>query len=217
MSGGSTVQHIDAVDALARNLYLRAKQSGLPFTAVADAVRNLHRALRHLRIEAADQDSLLNNAHASSTSLYVRKLSPLVEDCDFTFAELETLLDRYGDGRAIMAEEERQRDYKLSEMKHKLDNDKYNIDLFLDAVQLHAENRPTRVVEGQEGLERIKDVVDEIATKLFRNRNESSFTEDEDGLWREFKIELEDRGFSPQVLRKHKVRIDHSVFVDRYD
>ncbi|RGP61762.1 hypothetical protein FSPOR_9759 [Fusarium sporotrichioides] len=204
MSGGSTVQHIDAVDALARNLYLRAKQSGLPFTGVADAVRTLHRVLRHLRIEAADQDSLLNNADASSTSLYARKLSVQVENCDFALAELETLLDRYGDGRAIMAEDERLRDNKLSEMKQKLDDEKYSLDLFLDAVQLHAENRPTRVVEGQEGLERIKDVVDEIATKLFRNRNEGSFTEDEDGLWREFKIELEDRGFSSQVLRKHK-------------
>jgi hypothetical protein len=211
MSGGSTVQHIDAVDALARNLYLRAKQSGLPFTGVADAVRTLHRVLRHLRIEAADQDSLLNNADASSTSLYARKLSVQVENCDFALAELETLLDRYGDGRAIMAEDERLRDNKLSEMKQKLDDEKYSLDLFLDAVQLHAENRPTRVVEGQEGLERIKDVVDEIATKLFRNRNEGSFTEDEDGLWREFKIELEDRGFSSQVLRKHKVRgvVDH--------
>jgi hypothetical protein len=163
-----------------------------------------------LRIEAADQDSLLNNVDASSTSLYARNLSPLLQNCDFTLAQLETLLDRYGDGRAIMAEDERLRDNKLFEMKQKLDNGKYDVDLFLDTVQLHAENRPTRVVvEGQEGLERIKDVVDEIATKLFRNRNESSFTEDEDGLWREFKIELEDRGFSPQVLRKHKVRIDH--------
>lgn len=211
MSGGSTVQYIDAVDALARNLYLRAKQSGLPFTDVADAVRNLHRILRHVRIEAADQDSLLNNADASSTSLYARKLSTHVESCGFALAELETLLCRYGDGRAIMAEDERLRDNKLFEMKQKLDDEQHGLDLFLDAVQLHAENRPTRVIEGQEGLERIKDVVDEIATKLFRNRNEGSFTEDDDGLWREFKIELEDRGFSPQVLRKHKVRgvVDH--------
>lgn len=211
MSGGSTVQYIDAVDALARNLYLRVKQSGLPFTDVADAVRNLHRILRHVRIEAADQDSLLNNADASSTSLYARKLSTHVESCGFALAELETLLGRYGDGRAIMAEDERLRDNKLFEMKQKLDDEQHGLDLFLDAVQLHAENRPTRVIEGQEGLERIKDVVDEIATKLFRNRNEGSFTEDDDGLWREFKIELEDRGFSPQVLRKHKVRgvVDH--------
>lgn len=202
MSGGSTLQHIDAVGALARNLYLRAKQSGLPFSAVADAVRNLHRALRYLSIEAADQDSLLNNS--PSTSVYTRKLSPLVEDCDFTLTELETLLNSYGDGRAIMAEDERARDKKLLTMKQKLDNDEYSVDMFLRAVQLHDKNRPTRIVEGQEGLERIKDVVDEIATKLFRDRNEGSFTEDEDGLWREFKIELEDRGFSPQVLRKHK-------------
>ncbi|KAM0561441.1 hypothetical protein ACHAPJ_003322 [Fusarium lateritium] len=204
MSGGSTVQHIDAVDALARTLYLRAKQSGLPFDDVANSVRNLHLALRHLRIEATDQDSLLNNAEASSTSLYARQLAPLVDDCDFTLAQLETLLDKYGDGRAVMPEDERLRDDRLAGMTQKLVGDKSSVDLFLDAVQLHAENRPTRVVDGQKGLEGIKDVVDKIATKLFRDRNESSFTEDEDHLWREFKVELEKEGFSSQVLRKHK-------------
>ncbi|KAF4481742.1 hypothetical protein FAGAP_11880 [Fusarium agapanthi] len=204
MSGGSTVQCIDALDAFARTLYLRAKQSGLPFTDVATAVRNLHIALRHLRIEAADQDSVLNNVQASSSSVYSRQLEPLVDDCEFTLGQLERHLDKYGDGRAVMPEDERQRDQELSVIKHKLVGDKTSVEMFLDAVQLHAENRPTRVVQGQEGLERIKDVVDEIATKLFRNRIEGSFTEDEDGLWREFKIELEDQGFSPQVLRKHK-------------
>ncbi|KAG4263209.1 hypothetical protein FPRO04_05686 [Fusarium proliferatum] len=206
MSGGSTVQRIDALDAFARTLYLRAKQSGLPFTDVATAVRNLHIALRHLRIEAADQDSVLSNVQASSSSssVYSRQLEPLVDDCEFTLGQLERHLDKYGDGRAVMPEDERQRDQELSVIKHKLAGDKTSVEMFLDAVQLHAENRPTRVVEGQAGLERIKDVVDEIATKLFRNRNEGSFTEDEDGLWREFKVELEDQGFSPQVLRKHK-------------
>ncbi|KAM0430984.1 hypothetical protein ACHAPT_005618 [Fusarium lateritium] len=205
MSGGSTVQHIDTIDAIARSLYLRAKQSGLPFTDVAAAVRNLHLALRHLRTEAADQDSLLNNPHASSSSLYARQLSPLVEDCDFTLAQLESLLDKYGDGRAAMPEEERLRDDRLSVMRSKLVGDKTSVELFLDAVQLHAENRPTRVVDGsQEGFEGIKDKIDEIANKLFRNRNENSFTEDDDDLWREFKTELEKEGFSPQVLRKHK-------------
>ncbi|KAF5018099.1 hypothetical protein F66182_9938 [Fusarium sp. NRRL 66182] len=204
MSGGSTVHHIDAVDTLARTLYLRAKQSGLPFTDVANAVRNLHLALRHLRIEAADQDSVLNNAHASSSSLYARQLAPLVQDCDFTLAQLESLLDKYGDGRAVMPEDERLRDDRISVMKQKLVSDKTSVDLFLDAVQLHAENRPTEVVQGQEGLENIKDVVDKIATNLFRNRSESSFTEDEDDMWRGFKTELEKEGFSPQVLRKHK-------------
>ncbi|KAJ4174864.1 hypothetical protein NW754_005285 [Fusarium falciforme] len=205
MSGGSTVQHIDTVDAIARSLYLRAKQSGLPFSDVANAVRNLHLALRHLRTEAGDQDSLLNNPHASSSSLYARQLSPLVEDCDFTLAQLESLLDKYGDGRAAMSEEERLRDDRLAIMKSKLVGDKTRVEMFLDAVQLHAENRPARVVDGsQEGFEGIKDKIDEIANKLFRNRSENSFTEDDDDLWREFKEELEKEGFSPQVLRKHK-------------
>lgn len=202
MSGGSTVRHIAAVDALARTLYLRAKQSGLPFSSVAASVRNIHLALRHLRIEAADNDSLLNSP---SASLYARQLSPLVEDCDFTLTQLESLLGKYGDGRAVMADDERVRDRRLDTLQQKLLADKSSVELFLDAVQLHAENRPRRVVDGEKGLEGIKDKVDDIATRLFRNRDTGNFAENEDELWQEFKAELEKEGFSPQVLRKHKV------------
>lgn len=107
-----------------------------------------------------------------------------------------------------MPEEERLRDDRLAIMKSKLVGDKTSVEMFLDAVQLHAENRPAKVIDGsQEGFEGIKDKIDEIANKLFRNRSESSFTEDDDDLWREFKEELEMEGFSPQVLRKHKVSV----------
>lgn len=212
MSGGTTVEHIDAVDAFARTLYLRAKQasSASPrLEDVAAAVRQLHLALRHLRIEAADTDSLLN-LNASDhpdVSLYARQLRPIVEDCDFTLKQLETVLERHdGDDAA---------DGRVAAIKAKLLNETTNIDMFLDTVQLH--NPVTKPNGGafdassQSTLEGIKDQVDAIAAKLFARRD-GSFS-GEDSLWKEFKVELEKEGFSPDVLRKHKVRNPSTVDV----
>ncbi|KAK7426136.1 hypothetical protein QQZ08_007446 [Neonectria magnoliae] len=203
MSGGSTVEHIDAVDAFARTLYLRAKQSGLAFADVAAAVRQLHLALRHLRVEAADQDSLLNNRAHGSSPVYARQLKPMVQDCEFTLEQLEAVVDKYGDGRP--SGDERARDERLAVVRSRLVSDRTNVDLFLDTVQLHnPANKPYQVDGRQPGFEDIKDKVDTIADRLFHNRDYGSFDEDEDSLWLQFKAELEKEGFAPQVLRKHK-------------
>ncbi|KAH7144381.1 hypothetical protein B0J13DRAFT_43689 [Dactylonectria estremocensis] len=202
MSGGSTVEHIDAVDAFARTLYLRAKQSGLAFADAASSVRQLHLALRHLRVEAADPDSPLRTG--ASSSVFARRLRPMVEDCDFTLAQLESVLDRHGDGRP--SGDERVRDEKLAVIGSRLMSDKTNVDMFLDTVQLqNPANKPRQVVDNrQPGLEDIKDKVDQIASRLFQNRDFNSFAEDEDSLWLEFKAELEKEGFAPHVLLRHK-------------
>lgn len=204
MSGGSNLEHIDAVDAFARNLYLLAKQSGPSFEHVATAVRQLHIVLRHLRVEAADPDSLLNSPNAS---VYGRQLGPMLEDCDFTLKTLDTMLEKFGNGKSI--ENEREVADRAAIIKSRLMGDRTNLDIFLDTVQLHnPANKPDRVVDGSQGsLEGIKDKVDEIATRLFQRRDGRGFAEDEDNLWQGFKAELEKEGFSPHVLRKHKVRL----------
>ncbi|KAF7553655.1 hypothetical protein G7046_g7034 [Stylonectria norvegica] len=201
MSGGSSVEHIDAADAFARNLYLRAKQSGLAFADVAAAVRQLHLALRHLRVESADPDSLLNRSNAS---VYARQLQPMIEDCDWTLKQLDTLLEKYGDARA--PDDVHDRADRIAVIRSKLVTEKTNVDMFLDTVQLHnPANNPGHAVDGsQASLEGIKDKVDEIASRLFKRRGDNAFAEDEDGLWQEFKAELEKEGFAPRVLAKHK-------------
>ena len=203
MSGGSNLEHIDAVDAFARTLYLEAKQSGFLFEDVAVGVRQLHIALRHLRVEAADPDSLLNSPDAS---VYGRQLVPMLEDCDYSLKTLDSLLAKYGNGKPV--DDEREVADRVTVIKSKLTGDRTNLDIFLDTVQLHnPANKPDRVVESNQGsLDGIKDKVDEIATRLFQRREGQGFAEDEDSFWQEFKAELEYEGFAPTVLRKHKVR-----------
>ncbi|OAA40991.1 hypothetical protein NOR_05573 [Metarhizium rileyi] len=203
MSGGTAIEHIDAVDAFARTLFVRAESypSAL-FAEVSATVRRLHLALRHLRVEAADPDSLLRSADAA---LYARQLRPIVEDCGFALKQLETILERFdaAGGRETGGLVDR-----IASVRSRLANEKTSVDMFLDTVQLHnpANSAPEVVPQGNESnLETIKDKVDGIASRLFRHWNtRGGINNDEDSMWQEFKSELETEGFSPQILHRHK-------------
>ncbi|CAH0004066.1 unnamed protein product [Clonostachys byssicola] len=188
MTGGIPVeQRIDAIDVFARNIYLRVKQEP-SLAEVADAVRQLHTGLRHLRVEAADPDSLLSDP----SSVYASQVSPLVEDCSRTLRLLEHALNDEGRG--------------LGSVKAQLKGRKATIDSFLDAVQLqNPRSRPGKSVvdTAQPGLDGIKDKVDQIAEKIFQRKN-SGFGDGDDNLWEEFQSELEKQGFDPAILRQHK-------------
>ncbi|KFG82494.1 hypothetical protein MANI_015592 [Metarhizium anisopliae] len=203
MSSGTELEHIDAVDAFARTLFVRVEKYPSPlFTEVAAAVRRLHLALRHLRVEAADPDSLLGSADAS---VYARQLRPIVEDCDFALKQLKTTLEKFdgAGGRETDGLVDR-----IAAVRSRLANETTSVDMFLDTVQLNnpANNAPEVVPQGSESnLENIKYKVDNIAARLFRRWNTNSgIINDEDSMWQEFKSELEMEGFSPHILHKHK-------------
>jgi uncharacterized protein YifE (UPF0438 family) len=209
MSHGTSVNQIDAVDAFARQLYRRAKTSGPDFQDIATVVRRLHTVLKHLKVEAEDSDSLLNS---ESSSVYARQLTPIVEDCDFTLKQLDTILEKYGDGFSNGTEgktaemESREKDM-ISLIRTKLSNQKTNIDIFLDTVQLHNPSKARSILDGTDAdLDDIKDKVDAIASKLFNHRRGSGLSEDGEDLWQQFQVELEKEGFSKDVLAKNKVR-----------
>lgn len=187
MSGGLSVeQHIDAVDAFARTLFVRAREYS---PSVANAVQQLHIALRHLRVEAADPDSPLSGGS------YTHQVAPLVDDCGAALRQLEDALHDGRRGEQIAGQVRRLRE---------------RIDGFLDAVQLQSRATIPPAAHDQSSLEGIKDKVDTVAQRVFERRD-SGFPEDEGSLWREFKTELEKEGFSPEVLKKHKVRCDKSL------
>lgn len=229
-SGSSTspALSIDELDAFARQLYRRARTAGPDFEEIATVVRGLHTILKHLRIEAEDPDSLLNAAPSptvvvaggdSSQNVYIRQLAPIIEDCNFTLEQLDTVLAKYGLESDIThgtdAAQSR-RELSLHEqdvvalMRSKLAAQKTNISVFLDTVQLRNPNKEQprrldfrRTDAHQLGL--IEDKVDAVAARLFRRRITTG-TETEEDLWQEFCAELEAEGFSRDVLRQNKVR-----------
>jgi hypothetical protein len=211
---------IAAVDALARELYRRARDAGTDFVDLAIAVRNLHTALKHLDAEAQDSDSPLHQPASRETqdTVYGRQLKSLVEDSDFALKQVNTILERCGyfpeSSRDLTAGVVR-RDSDLAERARKVDlirgdviSQTMKIDIFLDTVQLHnpAKVQPALGNVDDQQMDVIKNKLDTIAAHLFRERQDQSPIEvDEDELWRSFKTELEREGFSPEVLRKNKV------------
>ncbi|KAL7947060.1 hypothetical protein V8C42DRAFT_300740 [Trichoderma barbatum] len=197
MSGTSVVQHIDAVDAFARTLFVRTTQSTVPSLSAdaSQAVRNLHHALRDLRIEAADPDSRLN---ASDSSPYSKQLNSIVKDSQTTLKQLELVLDLNSRGGGPYADGAAE---GINAVQTKLVHQKTVIDAFLDLVQM-TDASPSSRHRGP-SLEAIKDKVDAIGRRLFRRDSNKTNSGDEK-LWKKFKAELVKEGFSSKVLDEHE-------------
>ncbi|KAG5948934.1 hypothetical protein E4U53_006093 [Claviceps sorghi] len=206
MSQAAPLEHIDAVDAFARTLFVRVTASSEPlFAGVATAVRRLHIALRHLRVEAADPDSLLRSSEAA---VYTRQLPCIVQGCEHALKQLETVLETWSATGATDAEASADRVAAVTAVRSRLADETMAVDTFLDTIQLHnpANNAPEVLVDPQDtSLDHIKDKVDNIAKGLFLRRHTSAgIVADEHQMWQEFQSMLEMDGFSPHVLRQHK-------------
>jgi hypothetical protein len=213
---------IESVDAATRQLYRRARGAGTDFVDLAIALRNLHTSLKHLDAEAKDPDSPLCQPSPASSesrdSVYARQLRSLVEDSDFALKQVNTLLERHGDspesglepgtGPAAKGWDVAETARKIHLIRGDVVSQNMKIDLFLDTVQLHNPAKAQPVLENLDDkqMDAIKNKVDAIATRLFRERTDQSPIDvDEDKLWRSFQSELEKEGFSPEVLRRNKV------------
>lgn len=229
----TTAASIRVVADAAHSLHERARISGPDFEEVAPVVKNLETVLKHLRVEAEDPDSLLNTQQ-QETSVYARQLTPIIEDCDFTLKQLSTIFEKFGhsdDARnsngpapyhpapppftsssaSSSSSHHPSKDGAdgqgkdmIALIRTKLANQRSNLEMFLDTVQLHnpAKQRMPPPITGDQ-MEKIKDKVDEVAGRLFRRARRGG--EDDEDLWRQFCHELEKEGFAGQVLRQNKV------------
>ncbi|KAL2020824.1 hypothetical protein VTK56DRAFT_7917 [Thermocarpiscus australiensis] len=215
------IPDIEHVDAFARQLYRRARAAGSDFAELATAVHSLHTALKHLHAEAQDRDSPLHQpgpvGSENWNAAHIRQLTSLVEDSDFSLKQVDTILEKYGDSAEKNSDARNsaaRRDANPAEKAQKINlirenvvSQKMKIDIFLDTIQLHSATKTQLALENADDqqLNVIKDKVDAISNRIFRSRNrESSFDETEDDLWQNFEAELEQEGFSPEVLRNNK-------------
>ncbi|KAH8653497.1 hypothetical protein BX600DRAFT_440564 [Xylariales sp. PMI_506] len=209
----TTATSIESVDAFAKKLYRRARGAGPFLVDITTTVRALHTVLKHLKAEAEDPESLLNS---DQSSVYIRQLTPIVEDSDFALKQLDTILEKLGvndswsedDGRNGARDSKRSLDNGQRDMleliRTKLANQKLNIDIFLDTVQLHNPAKSRQAVDtSNANLDSIKDKVDAIASKITQ-RKDSTSSEGDDELWLKFRDELEKEGFSKDVLRNNQ-------------
>ncbi|KAI0880739.1 uncharacterized protein GGS22DRAFT_79435 [Annulohypoxylon maeteangense] len=205
---------IERVDAFARKLYKRARAAGPDLDEISTAVRGLHTVLKHLKFETEDPESLL--CADDGSAVYARQLTPILEDSEFALKQLDTILEKKaggggGDGKMRMDGEkgwtmlERREKDMIGVIGSKLANQKLNIDMFLDTIQLHNPSKSRRMVDTNSAdLDSIKDKVDVIATRICQRKNSNLADENEEELWERFRDGLESAGFSREVLRKNQ-------------
>ncbi|PHH70501.1 hypothetical protein CDD82_7080 [Ophiocordyceps australis] len=154
-AGNTTLELIDAVDAFARTLFIRAQRCAWPCLGAAAApVGHLHLALRHLRVEAADADSLL-----TTQPTHARRTDALVRDCHQQLRQLQLLLDQHD--RHALADAP-----QVTALVLRLEDQRAAIDALLDAVQLRCPPPQTRLQANEPSLEAIKDKLDHVATTV---------------------------------------------------
>ncbi|KAI5860567.1 hypothetical protein GGS23DRAFT_229109 [Durotheca rogersii] len=205
---------IEEVDAFARRLCKRVGDAGANLGEVATAVRNLHTVLKHLKFEVEDPDSPLST---DTTGVYTRQLRPILEDSDFLLKQLDTILGtKHARGRdgSLEAKMDGERGWTMLDsrdldrmeiIRTKVVHQKLSIDMFLDTIQLYNPSKTRRMVDtSSTSLDSIKDKVDAIASRIYLGRKDSSLGGNEDELWERFRDELEQAGFSRDVLRKNQ-------------
>lgn len=219
------VLRVESVDALAQQLYRRSRTAGPDFSKLSKAVGSLQRVLKHLRDEVQDADSLLNQPgsanHDSPNGVYHEELTRLVQESDYTIKQVNTIIEKYGGASAVsngMGAESRdssrtpdedptEKALKIDLVRERVVSQKAKLVNFLDMVQLH---NPSKVhhsllkLDNNSQMEDIKNKVDIVANRLFQKRRGSPVGEHQEELWQEFKTELENEGFSSDVLRNNK-------------
>ncbi|KAM3544435.1 hypothetical protein ARSEF1564_002683 [Beauveria bassiana] len=197
MNGSVTALRIDAVDAFARTLYLRTKQVPSPtFDDAAVAVRQMHISLRHLRTEAANPKSALNKPESSSCAVYAAELEPIVDHCEFALRQLETVLDRFdaaGNKDALNS--------RIASITARIAQKEMDVAFFLDTV--HERSKSNTASPDHDMFAEMKHEIDSMASKVF-SRHSGVLPSNSDALWREFRSELERRGFSAEQIDAQK-------------
>ncbi|KAK0125650.1 hypothetical protein ONS96_009484 [Cadophora gregata f. sp. sojae] len=97
----------------------------------------------------------------------------------------------------------------LGAIRVKLISHKTSLTLFLDTIQLHESGKMAQVLDNQGGqLDIILDKVDGIAKRMAPPRREgsvlTSYEDDDREVWKQFRRELIQEGFSSDVLQQHK-------------
>lgn len=184
-------------------------------------VVSLHVVLRRLEQEVEKPGNPIHDGKSSDT--YKEELKAIVDGCKKVLNVLDQVLTKYN----TLSEQERSgrkiwqkirfgngKMADLVEMRGKLAYYTSAISLYLNMVSMGTMGRVERQMNKAGGdLKEIKIAVNGITAHLMSsvNRHEGSvltaYADDDRAVWKEFRRELVEDGFSSSVIRKHKVLI----------
>ncbi len=210
MSFGFSISDFISLTQLARDVYKRCRDARGEYRDISRDVESLYLVLRKVKDEAERPDSLLNRQESP------QELNKLVGNCEEVLKQLNALVKKYGtlqkERPGVWTRLRIPKGPDLAELRGKLTAQTAAISIFLDTLGLGGIGRTEGKVDdiGTQ-LPEIKDAINKMAAEMRAGRREGSVmttrTDDDKVVWREFRRELIDEGYSDKVIRRFKESI----------
>ncbi|CAD6578141.1 MAG: hypothetical protein ASARMPRED_008550 [Alectoria sarmentosa] len=218
MSFGYSIGDVVSITQLAWKTVQNARKACGEHDELTREVLGLHVVLRRLEQEVEKPGNPINNGNPDDT--YKEELMVIVDGCKKVLNVLDQVLTKYN----ALSEQERSgrklwqkirfgngKMVDLADMRGKLIFYTSSMSLFLNIVSMGAMGRVERQMNDAGGdLKDIKVAVNGITAQLMSSsiRHEGSvltaYADDDRAVWKEFRRELVEDGFSSSVIRKHK-------------
>lgn len=218
MSFGYSIGDVITVTQLAWRTVQNARKACGEYDELTREVLSLHIVLRRLEQELEKPENPINDVKSGDT--YKEELEDVFDGCKRVLNILDQVLTKYN----ALSERERSgrklwqqirfgngKMTDLAEMRGKLTYYTSAMSLFLNMVSVGTMGRVERQMDNAGGdIKEIKVAVNSITAHLMSKstRHEGSiltaYADDDRAVWKEFRRELLEDGFSSSVIRKHK-------------
>jgi hypothetical protein len=223
MSFGFSIGDFVLITQLASNVVQNARKACGVHDGLTREVTCLYVALQRLESEASRSQSLLNSTG------YDRKdeLATLIQECSVILQVLSEILEKYN----ALSEEKRSvtklwqrvkfgngEMQDLSKIRLQLVTYTSAITIFINALSLGSQGKVEEHMTLQGGeLQRMRRSLDWIVASLQASNGNAEgsiltyYTDDDQAIWRDFRRELIQQGYSSNFLKKHKGTIQNYI------
>ncbi|KAG4438412.1 hypothetical protein IFR05_006118 [Cadophora sp. M221] len=222
MSFGFSIGDFNLLTNLARHTVDNAREACGAHDSLTREVNSLHVVLQRLQLEVSKPDSILNHTEDNRR----KELGTLARDCRRVLNVLSSVLEKYN----ALSEEKRSvtklwkqirfgngEMQDIGNIRMELSTYTQAITLFLNLLAMGELGKVGRYMEthGEELREIRHSLHWVVATAQAKSHEEksilTSYTEDDKGVWKEFRRELIREGFSSKTLGRYKKTIKSYV------
>ncbi|KAG8526153.1 uncharacterized protein KY384_000146 [Bacidia gigantensis] len=221
MSFGVSISDVGMLVKLAWRTVQSTRHADSEHDELSCAALSLHSTLRRLEGEVKNPKSLLNKPEDP----YRKEVEAIGSGCRKTLTALDKILEKYsslnGGARGIPNVWQRFRfgneEMTIKDIRGKMIFYTSALSLYLNMVSVGSSGRVERQMEAAGGdLKELKSAVNTITAHLMSNAKEegsqmTAYTDDDKGVWREFRRELVKKGFRSSLLHKHRGTIQSYV------
>ena len=222
MSFGYSVGDFILLTQLAYGVVQNARKACGAHHKLAREIGSLHIVLGHIEVEVSKPDSILNNNEDNRR----RELEKLARHCERVLRVLKQILDKYN----ALSEERRSvtklwqkvrfgngEMLDLGVIRAELATHTQALNMFLNLLSIGSQGKVEKYMDAHgEELRDIKHSLHWVTSSMQAKSHEensilTTYGDDDKAIWKAFRRELIEEGFSGQLLDRHKSTIKNYV------